>query len=206
MEKTNTPQHYMRGDNRRIEIACAARTVIVEKGYAALRTRDVASRVGISISTMHFHVPTKIDLIVLVAETTLDEFIRLLPSPPIPEVAARDQLRAEIEAYYNSLNEREELAACYIQLTHVARYEPQIATILDAFEQGWCQRYVEILEIGRRQGAFRADLSPLPAALVITGALTAFGTRGPQKLEMFWPVFDEIERGFLSHSQEGKAL
>ena len=206
MEKINAHQHYMRGSNRRIEIACAARTLIVEKGYAALRTRDVAARVGISISTMHFHVPTKIDLIVLVVETTLDEFIRLLPSPPSPEVAARDQLRAEIEAYYNSLNEREELASCYIQLTHVARYEPQIATILDAFEQGWCQRYVEILKIGRRQGVFRADLSPLPAALVITGALTAFGTRGPQKLEMFWPVFDEIERGFLSHSQEGKDL
>ena len=84
------------------------------------------------------------------------------------------------------------------QLRQIAGTEPEIAAKLEDFAQGWCQRHIEILAIGRAQGVFRADLAPLPAALALTGALTAFAPRGPGGLAMFWPVFDEIERGFLA--------
>ncbi|WP_237151571.1 TetR/AcrR family transcriptional regulator [Oryzibacter oryziterrae] len=204
MEKSTSLQHYVRGPHRRGEIAKAARTLIVEKGYAALRTRDVAERVGISLSTMHFHVATKSDLVALVAETTMDAFLSLLPPAPSPDMPAQKQLRTEVQAYYDSLLEHGELAACYVQLTQAASDEPRIRPMLEAFEQGWSQRFADILHIGREQGVFRANVSPLPAALVITGALTAFGTRGPGKLEMFWPVFDEIERGLLAIDPKGK--
>lgn len=178
-------------------IAEAARALILESGLAGLRTRDVAGRVGINISTLHFHVPSKAALIELVAETTRDSFLALLPPAPDPARPARAQLRAEARAYHDSLRDRPDLAACFAQLAQSAGTEPKIAAMLEVFAQGWCQRYAEILAIGRAQGVFRADLSPLPAALAITGALTAFGPRGPSGLTMFWPVFDEIERGFL---------
>jgi len=191
-------QAYIRKDERRAMIAEAARALILENGYAALRTRDVAARVGINISTLHFHVPTKAALIELVAATTRDSFLAQLPLPPDPAQPARAQLRAEAQAYHDSLRDHPEQAACFAQLGQIAGTEPAVAAMLDAFAQGWCQRYVEILAIGRAQGVFRADLAPLPGALAITGALTAFGPRGPDGLMMFWPVFDEIERGFLA--------
>ena len=189
---------YCRKDDRRAMIAEAARALIVEKGYASLRTRDVAARVGINISTLHFHVANKAALLQLVAETTRDAFLELLPPAPDPGQPAREQLRAQMRAYFLSLRERPELAACFSQLMQLVGTEPEIATQIDSFSQGWCQRYVEILAIGRTQGVFRADLDPLAAALALTGAMTAFAPRGPKGLAMFWPVFDELERGFMT--------
>ncbi|MEZ5877092.1 MAG: TetR/AcrR family transcriptional regulator [Tepidamorphaceae bacterium] len=179
-------------------IAQAARELILENGYAALRTRDVAARVGINISTLHFHVPSKTALVALVAETTRDSFLAMLPPAPDPARPARVQLRAEAQAYRDSLRDRPELAACFMQLTQTSGIEPNVAAVLESFTRGWCQRYADILAIGQAQEVFSADLSPVPAAIAMTGALTAFGHRGSNGLEMFWPVFDEIERGFLA--------
>lgn len=191
-------QPYVRKDERRTMIADAARSLILKNGFAALRTRDVAATVGINISTLHFHVPTKAALVALVAETTLETFLALLPPVPAPGQPAREQLRAEAMAYHDSLRDRPELAACFTQLAQIGAAEPEIAAMLDSFSEGWCRRYAEILAIGSAQGVFRDDLDPLAAALAITGALTAFSSRGPKGLDMFWPVFVEIERGFLS--------
>ncbi|MGD9919011.1 MAG: TetR/AcrR family transcriptional regulator [Paenirhodobacter sp.] len=189
---------YIRKDARRAMIAEAARALILEEGYAALRTRTVAARVGINISTLHFHVANKAELVALVADSTRDAFLARLPPAPDPARPARAQLRAEAQAYHDSLRDAPELAACFAQLRQIAGTEPEIAAKLEDFAQGWCQRHVEILAIGRAQGVFRADLAPLPAALALTGALTAFAARGPGGRAMFWPVFDEIERGFLA--------
>ncbi|MBT9382241.1 TetR/AcrR family transcriptional regulator [Pseudooceanicola sp. CBS1P-1] len=193
-------QSYLRKAERRAMIARAARALILENGYAALRTRDVAARVGINISTLHFHVPGKEALVELVAETTRDAFLALLPPAPDPGAPARAQLRAEARAYHDSLRDQPDLAACFVQLTQIAGTTPQVAALLEGFTRDWCARYAAILEIGRAQGVFRADLHPLPAALAVTGALSAFGPRGPEGLAMFWPVFDEIERGLLTRS------
>ncbi|MCA8879003.1 MAG: TetR/AcrR family transcriptional regulator [Rhodobacteraceae bacterium] len=198
MKGTPQKQTYIRSDERRAMIAVAARQLVHEKGIAALRTRDVADRVGINISTLHFHVPSKADLLHLVAQSSRDAFLDLLPPPPDPGRDARAMLRAEAAAYHDSLRDHPDLAACYAQLVQIAATDPAIADALHGFTQGWCQRHAEIIAIGRRQGVFRADVEPLPAALMVTGALSAFGPRGPGGLALFWPVFDEIERALLA--------
>src|SRR3954470_10696985 len=50
-------------DDRRAELVEAAYQLIAEKGIEGLRTRDVAARVGINISTLHYHFDTKEKLI-----------------------------------------------------------------------------------------------------------------------------------------------
>jgi AcrR family transcriptional regulator len=205
MDIVTQSQHYLREDARRGMIAAAAIALILEKGAAALRTRDVAARVGINISTLHFHVATKSDLLRLVAETVRDAFLALLPPAPGPDRPAAAQLRAEVQAYHDSLRDRPELASCFAQLAQIAASEPEIGALIAAFTRDWCGRFVQILTLGRAEGAFRADLEPLPAALMITGALSAFGPRGPAGLALFWPVFTEIERGLLPRSTGGIA-
>ncbi len=61
--------------DRRREIAAAARSLIAERGFEGLRTRDIAARVGINVATLHYHVPTKEALIGLVAQSLRDDFI-----------------------------------------------------------------------------------------------------------------------------------
>ena len=66
-------QHYEAGDDRRRQIASAARKLIAEKGFEGLRTREIADAVGINVATMHYHVPNKEALIVLIAESLGEE-------------------------------------------------------------------------------------------------------------------------------------
>lgn len=198
------PQAYVRKDARREMIAEAARRLIAEKGLAALRTRDVAERVEINISTLHFHVRSKAALLTLVAETSRDAFLALLPPDPSPDRDALAQLRAEAQAFHDSLRDRPELARCFAQLAQLAETDAGIAATLEAFTRGWAGRYAAIIGFGRDQGAFRADVDPYPAALMATGALTAFAPRGPEGLAQFWPVYHEIERGLLAR-QAGDA-
>lgn len=198
MESTSKIQVYVRKDERREMIADAARLLIAEKGLAALRTREVAERVGINISTLHFHVRSKAALLTLVAETSRDAFLALLPPEPSAGRDALTQLRAEVRAYHASLRDRPELARCFAQLSQLAEGDPEIAATLEDFTRGWAGRYAAIIGIGRDQGVFRADVAPYPAALMATGALTAFAPRGPEGLAQFWPVYEEIERSLLA--------
>ena len=57
---------------RRREIAAAARSLVAERGFEGLRTRDIADRVGINVATLHYHVPSKDALIELLAESLRD--------------------------------------------------------------------------------------------------------------------------------------
>ena len=197
MEKTDKTHPYIRKDARREMIAVAARQLIAEKGLAALRTRAIAERVGINISTLHFHVSGKSALLDFVAVTTRDAFMALLPPEPDPALNAHEQLRNEVQAYHDSLRDHPDMAVCFAQLSQAAATQPELAQTLEDFTRNWCGRYVRIMSFGRDQGIFRANLDPFAAALMVTGALTAFAARGPAGLTQFWPVFSEIERSLL---------
>ena len=198
MGKTDKTHPYIRKHERREMIAQAARQLIAEQGLAALRTRAVADRVGINISTLHFHISGKAALLDFVATTTRDAFLALLPPEPDPKYNARDQLHREVQAYHDSLRDQPELAVCFAQLSQAAASNPELAQTLADFTKNWCGRYCKIMTFGRDQGVFRPNLDPFAAALMVTGALTAFAQHGPGGLAHFWPVYSEIERSLLA--------
>ena len=66
---------YQATDDRKRAIAAAARSLIVEKGFEGLRTREIADRVGINVATLHYHIPTKDALIELVAQSMKEDFM-----------------------------------------------------------------------------------------------------------------------------------
>lgn len=189
---------YVRKQARREMIAAAGLRIIADKGLEGLRTRDVAAEVGINISTLHFHVPTKAALLELVAEAARDGFLALLPPEPDPGRDARVQLRAEAQAYYDSLCARPELSVCFARLQQAAAGNPVLAEMIGGFAAGWADRFRRIVAYGRDQAVFRANAEPFAAALMVAGALTAFAPRGREGLAQYWPVYDEIERALLA--------
>ncbi|MDK3019673.1 TetR/AcrR family transcriptional regulator [Pseudodonghicola flavimaris] len=198
-----TPHAYLRKAARREMIAEAARRIIAEKGVEGLRTRDVAERAAINISTLHFHVKSKAALIALVAETSRDAFLALLPPDPDPAGDPRAQLRAEAQVYHDSLRDRPDLSVCFARLALAAPDNPAVAAMIAEFTGQWADRFRQILAKGRDRGIFRADMDPLAAALMLSGALTAFGRSATPVLRFYWPVFDEAERGLLAPGQGG---
>src|SRR5215813_10753264 len=96
-------------DERRAEIAAAARALIVEKGVEGLRTRDIAERVGINIATLHYHVPSKEALIELVAESLQDAFIQQTIDRPRAHLSAAERMELEFVDFREIALERPEI-------------------------------------------------------------------------------------------------
>src|ERR1700750_2240643 len=93
-------------EDRRAEIARAARALIVEKGVEGLRTRDIAERVGINIATLHYHVPSKEALIELVADSLRDAFIQQTIDRPRDHLSAAERMELEFVAFREIAFER----------------------------------------------------------------------------------------------------
>ena len=63
-----------RGELQKQALVDAAYDIIAERGFEGLRTRDVAMRVGLNVSTLHYYFRSKEDLVRSVAHRLLSEF------------------------------------------------------------------------------------------------------------------------------------
>ena len=88
-EQTRKPRS---GEERRQALVDAAFGCISEKGFEGLRLRDVASEVGIDHSTLHYHFPTKEDLVAGVVEYATQQFWTTMPVKGDPVEKLRHHL------------------------------------------------------------------------------------------------------------------
>lgn len=188
------------GDDRRLAIAAAARSLIVEKGLEGLRTRDIAARVGINIATLHYHVPTKEALIALVAASISDDFRDQGMRRSRSGKTGLAQLRMEFEDFHETITDTPELIAVLTELVERARRDPGIAGIISPLHDFWRFQFVEIFRRGTADGSFRPDVDPVAAALITTGALTSFGRIWTDFSATFEQLTAELERSFILKS------
>src|SRR5258705_187148 len=107
--------------DRRDEIARAARALIVEKGVEGLRTRDTADRVGISVATLHYHVPTKEALIELVAESLRRDFIQQSIDRPRAHLTPEERMEQKFVVFRENGIERPEIMLVFSEQTERPR-------------------------------------------------------------------------------------
>ena len=182
---------------RRIEIAEAARKVIVEKGLEGLRTRDIAERAGINIATLHYHVPTKEALILAVADSVRAEFIAQDTAHPRDGMTPAQRLRQEIEDFQETLLKRQELLQLMSEFMERARRDPLIREIFGQMHAYWRRSVADILAAGVADGSFRSDIDPELGAAIFTGALIS-GARQSHRYEKgMTPYLNQLERLFL---------
>ncbi|TPW30146.1 TetR/AcrR family transcriptional regulator [Martelella alba] len=167
MEKQTT--RYETGSDRRREIALAARSLIAERGLEGLRTRAVADRVGINIATLHYHVSSKDGLVQLVTEQLRDEFTEAHLQTLKTDMTPLERLRCEFVSYRQLRQGRQEQLAALQELTRHAARDEKVAAFLQPMRIRWRARIEAILEAGREEGTFRADLdAPAFAAIIVS--------------------------------------
>src|SRR3569623_100657 len=147
-------------DDRRAEIAAAARALIVEKGVEGLRTRDIAERVGINIATLHYHVPSKEALIALVAESLRDAFIQQSIDRPRAHLSAAERMDLEF--------------------VERGRRDDRIAEAILPMKQRWRQILAGLLSEGGSDGIYRQDIDPEAFASIMIATFIGF-CRNPEK-------------------------
>ena len=173
-EAATLPPRRVSTDDRRAEIAAAARALIVEKGVEGLRTRDIAERVGINVATLHYHVPSKDALIELVAASLIQDFRNQHVARPREHLSAREQLDLEFVDFRELAEDRPEVMLVFSELIERARRDERIAATIMPLRRSWRQAIVELLGAGKRDGDYRADLDPEAFAGILISALVGF--------------------------------
>lgn len=145
----------------------AAKAIIAEHGAEALHTRRVAAAVGITHASLHYHFPTKQDLIRAVLDDVIGRQIvrpaiagqNVLPPPK--------RLRALLEGMAAQVREDPVHTTVLKELHHYAERDPRSRALLEPRFTGWRGFLVAIITDGQASGEFRSDLDVEATASII---------------------------------------
>lgn len=195
-------------DDRRAAIAKAARELIVEKGVEGLRTRDIAERVGINVATLHYHVPSKEALIELVADLMRQEFMDQHIARPRAHLSAKERMDLEFVDFREMMESRRDTMLAFSELMERARRDERIAEAIRPMQRKWLQIVSDLLTEGVSDGAYRPDIDPEPAAIMIIGAMIGYCRGGGSRnFEGFDRLVAELKRAIRNPAlDEGSDL
>ncbi|MGH8931409.1 MAG: TetR/AcrR family transcriptional regulator [Egibacteraceae bacterium] len=186
---------------RRDELVEAAFRRVAQSGFEGLRLRQVADDVGIDHSTLHYHVATKQDLIVGVAEYTTRQFWSTLPAGPDPA----SQLRGHLEALRRLMVERPELFTVTAELDLRARRDPAVRVAMDEYESGWRAALIEVLSRGAQGQAWAPEVRPQIAAETLIAAVKGVRLVPDRAGEVFAQLEALLLRGVSEPTQDRSA-
>jgi AcrR family transcriptional regulator len=154
-------------DGRRSELVLAAYELIAQSGLEELRTRDIAAKVGINISTLHYYFDTKEDLIAAVVEH-MTHLFRTVRAPLAPGATALDELRHQFTtpAYRRRVEPALEVVVQEMMLR--GRRDEKVRARLELMLLGWNGHVEAIIERGVRDGVFSRGIDAKVVAAVVT--------------------------------------
>jgi len=160
-------QHTQQGELQKQRLVDAAYDIIAARGFEGLRTRDVAMRADLNISTLHYYFASKEDLVRSVAQRLLLEFksraaARESSSAPPPgplerlhdAVADQDALIRSHPATYVVVNE------LFTRSLRDAKLRPVVQELLGQ----WEGHFRSLVEEGLRSGQVVAGSDALVTA------------------------------------------
>jgi AcrR family transcriptional regulator len=158
------------GERRRGDLLEAAYRLIAEKGLEGLRTRDIAARAGVNISTLHYYFATKEALLVAVVQYVPEKFTAPPPveRPCVRKPETRWTLRSHLEEAWARFQADPHLNTVLQELTVRAHRDPAARAAFRTVHEGWNAVVEGVLRQGIREGKLRADLDPRAGAYVVT--------------------------------------
>jgi AcrR family transcriptional regulator len=173
---SNPPsQATVAGEQRRNTLILTAFSLIAEKGFEGLRVREVASRTGINIATLHYYFPTKEELVRAVVQYLIDQFSN---EPPYPEPKGGDDplalLRREFSDMQYRVQQLPQLLAVAAELELRSMRDPVIAAMLQEMYREWQAHIFEILQKGVDQGVFDPRLDIQATATVLMAVIKGY--------------------------------
>jgi len=153
-------RHTQQGEVQKQRLVDAAYDIIAERGFEGLRTRNVAMRAGLNISTLHYYFESKEDLVRSVAQRLLSEF-KTMREPQGAPVSA-------VERLHKSLADQDELIkahpATYVVVNELftrslrdAKLRPVVQELLGQ----WEMHFRSFITDGIQSGQFAPDSDPL---------------------------------------------
>jgi AcrR family transcriptional regulator len=155
---------------RREALIQAGYTLLAERGFEGLRTRDVAAAVGVNIATLHYYFPTKEALIGGILEHTMTRFRTTIA----PATSRGDLLRAHFSGLRRLVEDEPEIFAVMGELALRSARDPGIADLFGQTIEVWHRTMRGLLESASRDGSLSAHVDPdAQASLVVSAVMGA---------------------------------
>jgi AcrR family transcriptional regulator len=198
IDDTPAPRAPRRRTDRRAELVAAAYARIAADGFEGLRTRDVASDVGVNIATLHYYFPTKEALIRGVIGFAVGRFHATMPG----NGSAIDQLRGHLQAVERLLKTDPQLWAVMGELVLRAPRDEALAQVFQQTDGFWHRTLTELIQRCIDEGSIDAHLdAPGTARLLIVAIKgVSLPTLAGSPAEIADQVFHQFDRllGFSS--------
>jgi TetR/AcrR family transcriptional regulator, regulator of cefoperazone and chloramphenicol sensitivity len=155
-------------DEQRARLVQSAYQLIVEKGMAGLRIREVASRIGLNHATLLYYFPTKEALIQAVAALCIRQF-RVIQAPHSSSSSTPGEYLRQLYlsdlAY--QLREAPGLFLVLDELLLYSRRDPTTHRFFSEVVLAWQHSLETLIQEEVEAGGFRADLDVRSTALTI---------------------------------------
>ncbi|TWS24290.1 TetR family transcriptional regulator [Tsukamurella sputi] len=155
-------------DVRRREILEAAATLIAERGFHSVRIADIAEMVGSSTGAVHYHFPSKSDVLEAALTYAVDrafdrqnEAVRQIDS-------AHERLLKLIDMQLPRLGAPRQEWAIWLQVWAECTVRPELRPVHNVYYQRWHDAIAKTVARGVRQGIYRADVDPERFAYELT--------------------------------------
>ena len=137
----------------------AAREVFCKKGYEASAVSEIAARLGVAEPTVFKYFPTKRELLLKVLERWYAEMFGDYTRDLTGVKAPRERLRLLVWRHLDSVRGNPQL--CRLMFREVRSGPDYPGSRLHGLNRRYTQLLMDVIEDGRRSGAFRDDV-PLP--------------------------------------------
>lgn len=161
--------HRNQHSDKRPRILDAAVKVFAHKGFFQAKVAEIAREAGVADGTIYLYFKNKDDLLISIFEEKMRDVIARFQQAISQRSDARSRLRCLVRMHLAGLQEYPELAAVLqVELRQSSRF-------MREYEKVELRQYFDliggILEQGRREGVFRADLPMGLSKRLIFGAL-----------------------------------
>jgi AcrR family transcriptional regulator len=158
-------------ENQREKLVAAACELAAQSGIAALRTRDIAKKAGVSVGTLHYCFATKDELLQSLYEFIIDQFQNATEHLAGKDRSIREDLIGQARLRLHLLRSQDTVYLAWRAFTREAWTEPSVAHIMRAHYAEQRARFEKILARGRKDGSLPPEpLIPdsITAALIVS--------------------------------------
>ena len=156
MTESDIPRRQRRKEARPAELAAAALSLFIEKGFAATKLDEVAARAGVSKGTLYLYFDSKEALFRAVIEESV---VPLFDDCEARVEALRHDperlLRETLVNWWNNFGSTELGGICKLMISEAGNF-PEVAQYYnDAVITRWMGLLGTVIELGMEQGVFR---------------------------------------------------
>jgi TetR/AcrR family transcriptional repressor of nem operon len=147
-----------------------AERLVQTRGFNGMSYADIATELGVTKASLHYHFPSKADLGVRLISRYEENFLRALSSIDASHADAKKKLRAYVRLYETVLRQ-DRMCLCGMLAAEHATLPSGMRARLSAFFDANESWLVDVLEAGRKSGSLSFEGPASPKARMWIGSL-----------------------------------